>query len=56
MIAVALQPWLAISVGATTLGVYGVLHFRKLDEQDASVLALLAGAVVLLVLQTLEAL
>lgn len=54
MIAYALQPWIAIGVGATTLGVYGALHFRKLDEQDASGLALLAGSVLLLVLQSLE--
>lgn len=53
MIAAMLSPWAAVGLGATTLGVYGALHLRKLDEQDACGLALLAGSVLLLVLQSL---
>ena len=54
MIAAMLSPWAAVGLGATTLGVYGWLHFRKLDEQDAAALALLTGSLLLLVLQSLE--
>ncbi len=54
MIAVMLSPWIAIAVGATTFAVYLRLHFHKFHEQDASGLALLAGSVVLLILQSLE--
>jgi hypothetical protein len=53
MIAAMLSPWVAILVGATTFAVYLRLHLRKVNEQDASGLSLLAGSVLLLVLQSM---
>jgi len=55
MIAYALQPWIAMTVGSSTLVVYAIMHWRtQLAEQDASGIALLCGSVLLLTLQLLE--
>ena len=53
MIAAAFSPWVIAGLGATTFAVYLRLHLSKVNEQDASGLALLAGSVLLLVLQSL---
>lgn len=53
MIAPLLAPWAAIVVGTSTFGVCLWLHLRNTQPQDASAVALLAGAVVLLILQSL---
>lgn len=54
MIAPLLAPWAAIAVGTTSFGVCLWLHVRHTPEQDATVLALLAGCCVLLIFQSLE--
>jgi len=54
MIAPLLAPWAAIAVGSSTFGVCLWLHVRHKPEEDASGLALLAGCVVVLILQSLE--
>ncbi len=51
MIAAIFSPWVIVGLGTTTFAVYLRLHLRKVNEQDASGLALLAGSVLLLVLQ-----
>ena len=53
IIGVALSPWIASGIGLTTFVVYLGLHFRNVQETHATGLAMLAGAVVLLVLQSL---
>lgn len=53
MIGAVLAPWVAVGIGSTTFVVYLGLRIRNTPEQDASGLALLAGSVVLLTLQTL---
>jgi len=54
MIAPSLAPWAAIALGGTTFAVNLWLHLRYTREEDASGLALLAGCVVVLILQSLE--
>ncbi len=53
MIGSVLQPWVAVGIGSTTFVVYSILHTRDVDEDRATGLALLAGSVLLLTLQTL---
>jgi len=49
-----IAPWLAIGLGGTTFVVCLVQHVRKRKHEDASTLALLAGCVIVLILQSLE--
>lgn len=53
MIAVMFSPWVIVGLGTTTLVVYARLRLHKIHEQDASGLALLAGSILLLILQSL---